>query len=236
MKIPVLNQAPCHELIWENGGIAPCIINVGTKWRWRASFIPWPIHYLPTIPFWNVFHACFLWQIVKYRFIFTYTSFISMSYITAFMQNRIILSRLDNCFWSPSPNTVKPQFKGYWVFLYLRHNFGGPGWSSIYLMYKGHLQSTWTHIITPSQNFVEVQWWFLFQSTSLGKQWTSYDAPPTSQKCATDCWSLWNFPQSSLFMVGKVQTSHGARSGLYGRCSNGVPPIQFFQAEQRIQF
>jgi hypothetical protein len=27
------------------------------------------------------------------------------------------------------------------------------------------------------------------------------------------------------FMVGKTQESHGARSGLYGRCSNGFPPI-----------
>jgi hypothetical protein len=26
-------------------------------------------------------------------------------------------------------------------------------------------------------------------------------------------------------MVGKAQNSHGARSGLYGGCSNGVPPI-----------
>jgi hypothetical protein len=26
-------------------------------------------------------------------------------------------------------------------------------------------------------------------------------------------------------MVGKVQKSHGARSGLYDWCSNGVPPI-----------
>jgi len=26
-------------------------------------------------------------------------------------------------------------------------------------------------------------------------------------------------------MVGKAQKSHGARSGLYGGCSNGVPPI-----------
>jgi hypothetical protein len=37
-------------------------------------------------------------------------------------------------------------------------------------------------------------------------------------------------------MVGKAQKSHGARSGLYGGCSNGVPPIHFFQAEHRIQF
>jgi hypothetical protein len=27
-----------------------------------------------------------------------------------------------------------------------------------------------------------------------------------------------------------------ARSGLYGGCSNGVPPIRFFPAEHRIQF
>jgi hypothetical protein len=40
----------------------------------------------------------------------------------------------------------------------------------------------------------------------------------------------------SLFMVGKAQKSHEARSGLYGGCSNGVPPVHFFQAEHRIQF
>jgi hypothetical protein len=37
-------------------------------------------------------------------------------------------------------------------------------------------------------------------------------------------------------MVGKAQKSHGAGSGLYGGCSNGVPPMHFFQAEHRIQF
>jgi hypothetical protein len=37
-------------------------------------------------------------------------------------------------------------------------------------------------------------------------------------------------------MVGKVQKSYGARSGLYGGCSVGVPPTHFFQAEHRIQF
>jgi hypothetical protein len=26
-------------------------------------------------------------------------------------------------------------------------------------------------------------------------------------------------------MVGQAQKSHGARSGLYGGCTNGVPPI-----------
>jgi hypothetical protein len=78
---------------------------------------------------------------------------------------------------------------------------------------------------------------FFFRSTSLGKRCNFYNAPPTSRKRAADRWSLPNFlPQSSLFMVGKAQKSHGARSGLYGRCSNGVPPVHFFQAEHRIQF
>jgi hypothetical protein len=37
-------------------------------------------------------------------------------------------------------------------------------------------------------------------------------------------------------VVGKAPKSHGVRSGLYGGCSDGVPPIHFFQAEYRIQF
>jgi hypothetical protein len=37
-------------------------------------------------------------------------------------------------------------------------------------------------------------------------------------------------------MVGKAQKSHGVRYGLYGGCSDGLPPIHFFQAEHRIQF
>jgi hypothetical protein len=103
--------------------------------------------------------------------------------------------------------------------------------------YTRALQSSWTHLITPSRNFVEVQWRSLFQSTSLGKRCTSYNAPPTSRKRAADRWWLRNFlPRSSLFMIGKAHKSHRARSELYGGCSNGVPPIHFFQAERRIQF
>jgi hypothetical protein len=82
-------------------------------------------------------------------------------------------------------------------------------------IYKGRLHSSWTHLTTPSRNFVEVRWRSLFRSTSLGKRCTSYNAPPTSRKHAADRWSLRNFlPRSPLFMVGKAQESHGARSEL----------------------
>jgi hypothetical protein len=79
--------------------------------------------------------------------------------------------------------------------------------------YEGRLQSSWTHIISPSRNFVEVRWRSLFRSTSLGKRYASYNAPPTSRKRAADRWSFRNFlPRSSLFMVWKDPKSHGARS------------------------
>jgi hypothetical protein len=96
----------------------------------------------------------------------------------------------------------------------------------------------WTHLITPSRNFVEVRWRSLFLSTSLDKRCTTYNAPPTSRKRVADRWSLRNFMPawSSLFIFGKAQESHRARSGLYDGCSNGVPPIHFFLAEHRIQF
>jgi hypothetical protein len=102
---------------------------------------------------------------------------------------------------------------------------------------EDRLKSSWTHLITPSQNFVEVRWRSLFPSTSLSKLCTSYNAPPTSRKRAADRWSLKNFfARSSLFTVGKAQKSHGARSGLYGGCSNEVPLFHFSHAEHRIQF
>jgi hypothetical protein len=78
--------------------------------------------------------------------------------------------------------------------------------------YGGHLQSSWSHSITPSRIFVEERWRSLFRSISLDKRCTSYNAPPTSLKRAADRWSLRNvLPRSSLFMVGKAQKSHGER-------------------------
>jgi hypothetical protein len=75
---------------------------------------------------------------------------------------------------------------------------------------------------------MEVRWRYLFRSTTLGKRCTSYNALPTSRKRAADRWSLRHFlPRSSLFMVGKAQKWQGARSGLYGGCSNGVPRSTF---------
>jgi hypothetical protein len=80
---------------------------------------------------------------------------------------------------------------------------------------EGRLQSSWTHLITPSRNFVEVRWRSLLRSTFLGKRCTSYNTPSTFRKRAADRWSLRNFlPRSALFMVGKARKSHGARSEL----------------------
>jgi hypothetical protein len=30
---PVFNYALCHEDVWGNGGIAPFILNLGTRWK-----------------------------------------------------------------------------------------------------------------------------------------------------------------------------------------------------------
>jgi hypothetical protein len=105
------------------------------------------------------------------------------------------------------------------------------------MVYEGSLKISWNRLINPSQNFVEDRWRSLFRIISLVKRCTSFNAPPTSRKRATDRWSLRNFlPRSSFFMVGKANKSHGAISGLYGGRSNGVSPIQFFQAQHKIQF
>jgi hypothetical protein len=34
------NWAPCHEGILGSGGIAPCILDLGIRWKWVVSFMP----------------------------------------------------------------------------------------------------------------------------------------------------------------------------------------------------
>jgi hypothetical protein len=41
------NWAPCHESVWGSGGIAPCILYLGTRWRWVADFTSWPDRFTP---------------------------------------------------------------------------------------------------------------------------------------------------------------------------------------------
>lgn len=38
--VPVHKQAPCHEGIWGNGDITPCILNFGSR-TWVVSFMFW---------------------------------------------------------------------------------------------------------------------------------------------------------------------------------------------------
>jgi len=33
----VLNEVPRHEDVWVNGGMAPCIIHLGARWRWLSA-------------------------------------------------------------------------------------------------------------------------------------------------------------------------------------------------------
>jgi hypothetical protein len=45
-----------------------------------------------------------------------------------------------------------------------------------------------------------------------------------------------SFLEAPFSWLENPRNRMGARSGLCGGCSNGVPPIHFFQAEHRIQF
>jgi hypothetical protein len=40
----VLNWAPRHEGVLGSGSIAPLILDLGTRWRWVASFTPRPLY------------------------------------------------------------------------------------------------------------------------------------------------------------------------------------------------
>jgi hypothetical protein len=36
----VFNEVPCHKDVLGNWAIDPYILNLGTRWRWVASFMP----------------------------------------------------------------------------------------------------------------------------------------------------------------------------------------------------
>jgi len=40
----LLNYGPRHEDVLETGDIAPCILNLGTRWAWVVSFTPRPLY------------------------------------------------------------------------------------------------------------------------------------------------------------------------------------------------
>jgi len=39
---PLLNQSPRHEETWRSGGMAPHILNLGTRWKQVVSLTPPP--------------------------------------------------------------------------------------------------------------------------------------------------------------------------------------------------
>jgi hypothetical protein len=40
----MLNKAPHQEDVWESGGIAPRVLNIGARWKWVVSFAPRPLY------------------------------------------------------------------------------------------------------------------------------------------------------------------------------------------------
>jgi hypothetical protein len=98
-----------------------------------------------------------------------------------------------------------------------------------FLIYGGRLKSSWTHPIIR----VGTLWRCsdgLFRSTPLANcaLLTALHALLENVlqivcRKLQDSGTRGFLPRSSLFMVGKAQKSHGPR--LYGRCSNGVPPM-----------
>jgi hypothetical protein len=95
--------------------------------------------------------------------------------------------------------------------------------TSLALLYEGRLQSPGTHLITPSWNFVEVQWRSLFRSTSLGKQ------------CSTHFSKTCSIPLITSKFLAPELPFHGWKSPeLHGGCSNGVPPVHFSKPNTRF--
>jgi hypothetical protein len=39
-----LTKPHAMKTCWESGGIVPHILDLGTRWRWVVSFMPWPLY------------------------------------------------------------------------------------------------------------------------------------------------------------------------------------------------
>jgi hypothetical protein len=76
------------------------------------------------------------------------------------------------------------------------------------IIYEGRLQSSWTHLITPSRNFVEVHWRSRFRSTSPWQEMHFLQRSTNFSK--TCCRPL----ITSKFLASELSfQSHGARFG-----------------------
>jgi hypothetical protein len=81
-------------------------------------------------------------------------------------------------------------------------------------IYEDRLQSSWTHLITPSRNFVEVRWRSFFKYLPWQAVYLLQRSTPFSKTCCRPLITSKFLASELLFMVGKVQKSHGARSEL----------------------
>jgi len=41
---PLVKEAERREDVWGNGGVALCILNLGTRWRWVVSYMLQPLY------------------------------------------------------------------------------------------------------------------------------------------------------------------------------------------------
>jgi len=46
-----------------NGGVAPCILNLGTRWKWVVSFILWPLYPMSNLDMVAKKNHCPCWEL-----------------------------------------------------------------------------------------------------------------------------------------------------------------------------
>jgi hypothetical protein len=97
--------------------------------------------------------------------------------------------------------------------------------------YEGSLKSSWTHLITPSRNFVEVRWRSLFRSTSLASNAHLTTLHPLFENV------LQTVNHFEIYCIGAPFSWFEKSRNRMGRNLDCMAePIHFFQAEHRIHF